>query len=252
VLSQLPPKVYSVRRVDIPPEWRRAYDGMAADMLAELPDGEELPVMSVLAQLTRLSQLAGSAADVERRTEYNELGQEVTKYDVTLRAPSWKADALLEILAERKGQQVAVFGVSRQLVTIAGKACEEAGYRCGYILGGQGKIARRTDIDAFQGGKLDVILATAGAGSLGITLTAAGTVVMLQRSWELDKAVQPEDRAHRLDDIVLKHDCIEIIDVLARNTVDDRVRELLRVKGGSLAELVQDKRLVLELLGGLH
>jgi SNF2 family DNA or RNA helicase len=253
VLSQLPPKVYSVRRVDIPPEWRRAYDGMASEMLAELPDGDgELPVMSVLAQLTRLSQLASSACDVDKRTEYDEAGEEVIKYDVTLRAPSWKADCLLEILAERKGQQVAVFAVSRQLIDIAGAACEEAGYRCAYITGGQGKKARSAGIDAFQAGERDVILATAGAGSLGITLTAAGTVVMLQRSWQLDLALQPEDRAHRLDDLVLRHDCIEIIDVLARDTVDDRVREVLRDKGASLAEVVRDPRIARELMGGIR
>lgn len=250
VLSELPPKVYSVRRVELPPQWRRAYDGMAAEMLAELPDGTELNVMSVLAQLTRLSQLSASAADVEVTEEPDPRrpGGMRKHYEVTLRAPSWKADALLEVLAERPHQQVAVFANSRQLITLAGAACEAAGHRCGYITGGQGKTARRDDIAAFQAGELDVILATSGAGSLGITLTAAGTVVMLQRSWELDKAIQPEDRAHRIGN---ENQCVEIIDVIARGTVDDKVRELTRVKGSRLAELVQDARLVRELFGGL-
>lgn len=253
VLNQLPPKVYSVRRVEIPPQWRRAYDGLAADMLAELPDGTELEVMSVLAQLTRLSQLASSAADVAVTIEPDPVTGELTKhYEVTLKAPSWKVDAMLEVLAERKGQQVVVFTVSRQLADIARAACEEAGYRTGAITGSQGKRARKADIDAFQAGKLDVMIATAGAGSLGITLTAAGTAVFLQRSWQLDQSIQGEDRLHRLDDIVMKHDCIEIIDVVAKDTVDDRVRELLREKAGQLAQLVQDPRVVRELFGGLR
>jgi superfamily II DNA or RNA helicase len=249
VLDQLPPKIYSVRKVELPGEWRAAYSGMASDMLAELPDdGGDLPVMSILAQLTRLSQLASSACDVEKRTELNAAGEEVIKYDVTLRAPSWKVDSLLEILAERKGQQVAVFAVSRQLIDIAGAACEEAGYRCGYITGGQGKAARRNDIDAFQAGQLDAILATAGAGSLGITLTRAGTVVMMQRSWQLDQALQPEDRAHRIGN---ENDCVEIIDILAKDTVDERVRAVLREKGGQLGSLLRDPRVVRELMGGI-
>lgn len=251
VLPQLPPKIYSVRRVEIPPAWRKAYDQMERDMLAELPDGGELPVMSVLAQLTRLGQLASSACDVAVRTELSEYGEEVKRYDVSLRAPSWKADALLGILAERPGQQVAVFGVSKQLVTIAGVACEQARLRVGYVVGGQPRGQRADAIDDFQAGLLDVILCTAGAGGLGITLTAAGTVVMMQRSWELDKAVQPEDRAHRLDEIVLTHDALEVIDIVAKDTVDDRVRELMRVKGARLGQLVQDVRIVKELLGGL-
>lgn len=252
VLPQLPPKIYSVRRVELPAEWQRAYDSMEQDMLAELPgDGGQLPVMSVLAQLTRLGQLASSACDVAVRTELDEYGAETKHYDVTLKAPSWKADALLGVLAERKGQQVAVFANSKQLVMIAEQACAKAGYSCGLITGGQPKKARQQDIGQFQAGELDVILATAGAGALGITLTAAGTAVMLQRSWEFDKALQPEDRLSRLDDIVLKHDCLEIIDIVAKGTIDQRVRELTRSKGMQLGQLVQDPRLVRELLGGL-
>jgi SNF2 family DNA or RNA helicase len=72
--------------------------------------------------------------------------------------------------------------------------------------------------------------------------------VFLQRSWQLDKAIQAEDRLHRIGQ---QHESVEVIDVVARDTVDTRVRELLRVKGGRLAELVRDKRLVTELLGGL-
>lgn len=250
VLGQLPPKVYSVRRVELPPQWRKAYDGMAAQMLAELPGGEELEVMSVLAQLTRLGQLASSACDVTVTAEVDkETGEKKEKVVVSPRAPSWKAEALLEVLSERPGQQVAVFANSRQLIDVTGAECRAAGYKCGFITGTQGKRARRADIDGFQDGKLDVILATAGAGGLGITLTAAGTVVMLQRSWELDKAIQPEDRAHRIGQ---QNECVEIIDIVARNTVDDRVRELLRVKGGQLSQLVKDPRIARELMGGLH
>jgi SNF2 family DNA or RNA helicase len=257
VLAQLPPKIYSVRRVEVPPEWRKAYDGMADEMLAELPVndegvGQELPVMSVLAQLTRLSQLASSAVDVITRVEEPDTAAGYpamrTAYDITLRAPSWKADALLEILAERPGQQVAVFANSRQLIEIAGQACEQAGYRIGFITGTISATARQTFIKAFQAGRLDVILCTAGAGSLGITLTAAGTAVFLQRSWEFDKAVQPEDRLHRIGQ---QNSVVEIIDIVAKDTVDDRVRELLHVKGGHLGQLVQDPRIVRELLGGI-
>jgi hypothetical protein len=56
VLSQLPPKVYSVRTVELPAKWRKAYDDFEPAMLAELPDdGEELSVMDVLSQMTHLS-----------------------------------------------------------------------------------------------------------------------------------------------------------------------------------------------------
>ncbi len=256
VLAQLPPKIYSLRRPEIPAQWRAAYEQMEADMLAELPDGGEMSVMSVLAQLTRLSQLASSAADVETVSELNEeTGELEDKQVVTLKAPSWKADVVLEILAERrKIHPSAVFTVSRQLAVITGQACEREGYRTGYVMGtGQGitRKTRQQSIAEFQDGKLDVIICTTGAGGTGITLTRAGTVVMMQRPWPLDQAIQPEDRAHRIGSEQW-HDHVEIIDVVAKDTVDERVRTLLREKAGQLSQFVRDPRVVRDLLGGIR
>jgi SNF2 family DNA or RNA helicase len=62
-------------------------------------------------------------------------------------------------------------------------------------------------------------------------------------------AAQAEDRAHRIGSEI--HDSIEIIDIVARDTVDSRVREVLRTKAGALAELVRDPRIVREVLGGV-
>ena len=251
VLDQLPPKVYSIRRTELPDEWRKAYDGLRDDMLAELPDGGELPVMETLAQMTRLSQLASSAADVEVTGEWDDQLQVMRKhYRVTLKAPSWKADALLGVLAERPGQPVAVFAASRQLIMIAGAACEQAGYRCGYLTGTTSRKERATAITDFQAGKLDAILATAGAGGTGITLTAAGTVVFLQRPWSLAEALQCEDRCHRLGSEA--HEMVEIIDVVARDTIDESVRAALKDKAGQLGAFVRDPRIVRQLLGGLR
>lgn len=254
VLPELPPKIYSVRRPEIPPEWRRAYREMEQDMLAGLPDGEELSVMDTLSQLTRLSQLASSAADVGWiDVQDPETGDWTRKQRVTLRAPSWKAASLMEILEERRGDPAAVFTVSEQLARITGEDyLAPAGYRFGYITGIRNGVTRKTrtaTIEAFQAGKLDAVICTSGAGGLGITLSRAGTVVMLQRPWPLDQAIQQEDRAHRLG-AEEWHDRIEIIDVVAKGTVDERVRELLRVKAGRLAEFVRDPRIVRELLGG--
>lgn len=251
VLKELPPKIYTVRRPVIPAEWRRVYQDMEDQMLAELPDGTELAEMHSLALLTRLSQLASSAAEVHWEDVWNEaLGEMVPKQVVTLKAPSWKAESLLEIMSERPGEPVAVFMASKQLARITGDYLDKAGYRYGYLVGvGQG-VTRRTrtaDIDAFQAGELDAIVCTAGAGALGITLTRAATAVMLQRPWPFDQAVQPEDRLHRFGQMAK---AVEIIDIVAKGTVDERVRELLHTKAGRLSEFVRDPRIMRELLGG--
>jgi len=254
VLPELPPKVYSERKPDIPGEWVAAYNSLAEDMLARFPDGSELPVMTVLIQMMRLSQLASCAADVKVRMEYDEvLGMEVPKYDVTLKAPSWKAESLLEIAAERQHSPVVCFTASRQLAMITGREyCEPAGLRTGYIVGVGDGITSRTrqrDLDAFQAGKLDMMICTAKAGGTGITLTASDTAVFLQRDYELDHGTQPEDRLQRIGN---EHSSIDIIDVIARGTVEDRVRQRLREKAGMLAQLVQDRRILTGLFGGIR
>ena len=261
VMSQLPPKVYSVRTVELPAKWRKAYDAMESQMLAELPDGSELSVMGVLAQLTRLSQLSSAPTTITTATQVGPgpngttVSAEVT--NVTLEGPSWKVDALLEILAERCGEdvpvesrdQVVCFAPSRQLIMLAAEAAEAAGYRVGYIVGGQSQLERTATRTAFQAGRLDLICATTGAGGTGITLSAAGTLVFLQRPWSLVESLQAEDRAE--GDLEQTRGT-EVIDVVARNTVDTRVRAVLRERAGQLAELVQDPRIVAELLGGVR
>jgi SNF2 family DNA or RNA helicase len=254
VLDQLPKKIYSVRHVDLPDEWRKAYREMETNMLATLPDGGELPVFSTLAQLTRLLQMASSAFDVTMEMVLDEeSGEERPHYDVALRAPSWKVDVLMEILAERPGQPVVVFAPFRQLIMIAGEAAAKAGLAVGYVTGiGQGvtRASRQADIAAFQAGKLDLLAVTTQAGGTGLNLTAAGTAVFLQRPWPLADAIQAEDRIHRIGSEI-HQDGVEIIDIVARSTVDYRVRARLREKGSQLAEFVQDPRILRELLGGL-
>jgi SNF2 family DNA or RNA helicase len=253
VLGHLPPKVYSVRTVELPADWRKTYDGMESQMLAGLynEDGEyvEMTAMERVSQLTRLSQLACAAADVEITTELDEVTGETKQHQhVTLRLPSWKVDALLEVLAERPGDPTIAFAPSRQLVMLAGLAAEKAGHRVGYVVGGQTQRERTRNREAFQAGALDLLCATTGAGGVGLTLTAAGTVVFLQRPYSLVESSQSEDRAEGIGSETPNG--TEIIDVVASNTIDTRVRSVLRGKAGQLAHLLQDPRIVAELLGG--
>jgi SNF2 family DNA or RNA helicase len=228
-------------------------------MIAQLPDdGGELPVISALALMTRLSQLASAAADVwtEPATHMvtdpmtgDRYEEEYEQIHVRLKAPSWKVDELLDVLAERPGKQVAVFSPSRQLLEVAGPILAKAGHRVGYIVGGQTPAQRTADIDAFQAGHTDVILVSTKAGGVGITLTAASVEVFLQRPWSFVEASQAEDRCHRIGSEI--HESIEIIDIVAKDTVESRVREVLKVKAGALSELLEDPRIQREVLGGL-
>lgn len=253
VLTDLPPKRYSVRVVEIPAKYRAAYDEMEADMIAHIPDTDEpLPVMSTLAQLQRLSQLASSACDVEVTTVVDDkegsltYGEEIPHYKVTMREPSWKVDELMELLAESEGSPLVTFAPHTQLIELAGKRAEALGYRVGYIKGGQSHGQRTKTRQAFQAGELDLLCANTAAGGTGLTLTRASTLVFLERPWSYVQSAQAEDRIHRRGQTEEAH----IIDIVAKNTVESRVRLALRDKAAQLSDLVRDPRIVKELLGG--
>lgn len=67
------------------------------------------------------------------------------------------------------------------------------------ILTGETKNADRQDIvDRFQAGESKVFVGTCKAGGVGITLTAASNLIMVDRPWTPGDAYQAEDRIHRM------------------------------------------------------
>jgi SNF2 family DNA or RNA helicase len=253
VLKDLPDKTYVTRYVEIPKAYRAAYDEMEEDMIAHIPDTDEpLPVMSTLAQFQRLTQLASSACDVEiemlpdEKKDSPTFGQEVPHYKVTMREPCWKVDELMQIMDESDGEPIVTFSPSAQLMGIAGDRAEKAGYKVGYVRGGQSAKNRTATRQAFQDGKLDLLCVTTSAGGVGLTLTRAHTAVMLQRPPAFWQADQSEDRLHRRG----QSRGVTIIDVVAKDSVEYRIRQFLRTKAGNLADLVRDPRIVKGFLGG--
>lgn len=268
----LPPRTYSTRYVEVPPAWRAAYDQMEEDMLAELPDSmTPLEANVAIVKMTRLRQLACSACDVEtwREVEGNprspNFGTEVQRTKVTLKEPCWKGAVLVDILAELHegegefdglGRQhghvtgsrpVIAFAESAQLTRLAGSMAEKKGYVTGYIDGSVPVGPARTAVsDAFQCGELDLVCVTTGAGGAGLNLTAADTTVHLAPPWGYVARAQADDRNYRFG----QDKPVQVIDILAKNTVEARVIAALREKAGNLADLVMDRRIVETFLGG--
>ena len=253
VLPDLPDKTYSTRIVQLPPAYRKAYNEMEEDMIAHLPDTDEpLPVMTTLAQMQRLSQLASSACDVEiemvldAKPDSLTFGEMIPHYKVTPREPCWKVDELMALMAESVGDPIITFSPHTQLVNIAGARAESQGYRVGYIKGGQTHKQRDKTRIAFQAGELDLLCANTAAGGVGLTLTASRNVVFLERPWAFWQADQAEDRVHRRGTTGQ----VSITDIVAANTIESRVREALKDKAQSLSDLVRDPSIVRGFLGG--
>jgi SNF2 family DNA or RNA helicase len=247
VNEDFPDRTYSTRIVQIPPAYRAAYDEMAEDLIAHLPDViEPLEAMHVLTQLQRLTQLASSACDVDKEMVIDEnqksptFGELVPRYTVTMREPSWKIDELMALAAESDGSPLLVFSPHTQLVKLAGARAEREGYRVGYVVGGQSAGQRTKVRKAFQAGELDLLCANVTAGGVGLTLNRGDTVIFLERPWAYWQAYQAESRADNIREAKQVH----VIDIVAANSVESRVRQALKDKSRQLSELIRDRRTV--------
>lgn len=241
VLPWLPPVMNERRDIEMSTKQKKAYEQMRDHMIAELESGEALSAPSVLTQTIRLLQFASSYADMV----VNETTGEPT---AVLSEPSCKVDSLMDDIknGDFGDDSVAVCAVSRQLIELLSKALTKADIAHGLITGAQDEDERQQAIDDFQSGRIKWILFTAQAGGVGVTLTAARRLVMLQRPWSLVDHKQALDRVHRIGSEI--HDSVIITDYVTEGTIEERVLQVLETKADNFEQIVHDKAKLLDLL----
>ena len=246
VLPWLPEVINERRDVEMGAKQAKAYKQMLEHMIAliEKEDGtvgDSVVAPNPLTQALRLLQLASSYADV---TIDPVSGEE----KVLLSDPSCKVDALMDDMknGDFGDDSVAVCAVSRQLIEILSARLTKEGIEHGLITGAQDQDERQKSIDDFQSGKTKWILFTAQAGGVGVTLTTARRLVMLQRPWSLVDHKQALDRVHRIGSEI--HDSVIITDYVTENTIEERVIQALDTKADNFEQIVRDKEQLLKML----
>jgi SNF2 family DNA or RNA helicase len=241
VLPWLPPVINDRRDVEMSTKQAKAYKQMREIMIAELEGGTAVTAPSPLTQTTRLLQFANSYAEMEVDAATGEL-------ELRLSEPSCKVDAVMDDIenGDFGSDSVAVCAVSRQLIDLLSARMTAAKIAHGLITGAQDEDERQKAIDDFQSGKIKWILFTAQAGGVGVTLTAARRLIMLQRPWSLVDHKQAMDRVHRIGSEI--HDSIIITDYVTEDTIEERVIQVLDVKNENFEEVVRDKAKLLTLL----
>jgi SNF2 family DNA or RNA helicase len=248
VIADLPDKYYTEIEVTLSPRQRKIYEQMAKDMLAWIGKHEEEPVAApiVMAQLVRLKQFALAYAEIEmvtrRRRECPEdgceagcIGHEVRR--VKLSEPSSKLDVVMERLEDNPTEQFVVFSESKQIINMLAARLTKANITHVALTGDTPQADRGGLVDDFQAGKARVFAGTIHAGGEGITLTAASTVIFLDRTWNPSRNRQAEDRLHRIG----QKNAVEVIDIVATDTVDGGRLQQLEMKWSWLKELLGDR-----------
>ncbi|MEE8598348.1 MAG: DEAD/DEAH box helicase, partial [Dehalococcoidales bacterium] len=233
VQPELPEKYYTDIWVELSPKQRTAYDQMRKDMIAWLEDQDETkPLVApvAIAQLVRLQQFAVAYATITYEPGVG------TVSTVKLTEPSSKLDVLLQLIEDNEGEQIVVFSQFRQVIDLAAERLRRAKVSFVTITGDVPASERPAAIASFQSGDSQIFLGTIGAGGEGITLTAASTVIFLDRDWSPAKNSQAEDRLHRIG----QTNAVQVIDLMARDTVDLGKRQKLIMKRDWMRRILGD------------
>lgn len=241
VLPWLPEIINERRDIEMSTKQKKAYGQMRDTMIAELENGDAITAPSILTQTTRLVQFASAYADMSTNETTGEI-------KVTLSEPSCKVDAVMDDINNKDfgEDSVAVCAVSRQLIELLSVAMTKKDIPHGLITGAQSEDERQKAIDDFQSGKIKWILFTAQAGGVGVTLTAARRLIMLQRPWSLVDHKQALDRVHRIGSEI--HDSVVITDYVTEGTIEERVINVLETKAQNFEDIVHDQAQLLKLL----
>ena len=210
----LPPKVFTKRIIELTDEQKKVYAQMKREAVAEL-EGKVMSTMNVMTQLMRLHQVTCGhfKADDETITEIK----------------NNRINSLLELLEETEGKVIIWANYRadiKNIVAALKKAYGEAStveYH-----GGVDPTLRQDNIAQFQqkNSPTRYFVGNAQTGGYGITLTAANTVVYYSNSYDLEKRLQSEDRAHRIG----QTGSVTYVDLMAENTIDERIVKALRKK----------------------
>ena len=151
---------------------------------------------------------------------------------------SAKMDRMVELIEEisASGQKAIVFSNWESMTEVAKTKLKA--YNPAYITGNTKADDRMNEVSRFQNDKnCKVIIGTIGAMGTGLTLTAAQNVIFLDSPWNMALKAQAEDRAHRIG----TQGTVNVITLVCKNTIDERIEELVEKKGQIADALVDGK-----------
>ena len=210
----LPPKTYMKRIVKLSAEQEKVYKQMKHLALAEM-EGKQMTTATVLTQLMRLQQITCGHFRADDGTIKEIKNNRITE--------------LLDTLDEIHGKVVIWAHYQYDVETIVKHLKKEYGDNCFVTYYGKTPMGERQDnIKKFQDLESPVrfFVGTTQTGGYGITLTAASTMIYYSNGYDLEKRQQSEARIDRIG----QKFPMTYIDIMAEDTVDERIVKALRKK----------------------
>ncbi len=220
----LPPKVFMKRYVTLTADQKKLYNQMKEQALAIL-NGKMTTTMTVLTQLMRLHQIT--------------CGHFTADDGSTQSVESNRLNELMSVLDETEGKAIIWANYQLSVGEIIQRIIKEYG-EDSYVhyYGLTSQEDRQNNIRKFQNDpNCRFIIGTPQTGGYGITLTQAHTVIYYSNSYDLEKRLQSEDRAHRIG----QKKTVTYIDLICEDTVDEKIVKALRDKINIASEVMGEE-----------
>lgn len=197
----LPPKLYKTEFIELTRKQQILYKEIKQGIVENLESIMEIP--NPLSCTIRLRQLTGGL-----------FGDDNPKLD--------RIKDILEEITE-SGHKALIFSQWEKVTEVYRNALKE--YNPAYIVGDVEVEDRQKEVYRFQNDpECKVAIGTIGAMGTGFTMNKASYVFFVDKKyWEAENR-QAEDRAHRIG---VDH-TVNIISLVAKNTIDEGIEELLR------------------------
>ena len=177
VLPELPPKTRTFIPVHLTKKERSPYDSAQDSWYQRIDsfymDGAPLPKGIMLNMITDLRHICG-------QIKVNHAVDWLSEYH------------------DQTGKPIVVFTHHRDVLARMAEKIEAKGMKVNTISGDTNSKSRQEIVDDFQANNIDVLICNTIAAKEGITLTAADTVLFIEREWVPTDEEQAEDRVYRI------------------------------------------------------
>jgi SNF2 family DNA or RNA helicase len=210
----LPDKLYVKREVDLTDEQVKAYNEMKTTALAQI-NGGLVSTVNALTQIMRMHQIVCGHVKMDDGT--------------VVELPNNRIKELLGLVEETDGKIIIWATYRHDIEAIKMALAKEYGMNTiGTYYGDTDGDERKRVLEEFQKPDSDMrfFIGNPSTGGYGLTLTAASTMVYYSNSFDLEKRLQSEDRAHRIG----QTKNVTYIDLIAPGTVDEKIVKALRDK----------------------
>jgi len=209
----LPPKTFMKRIIQLSPEQKRVYSQMKSMALAEL-NGKMTTTFNAITQIMRLQQITCGHFKADDGSV-----QEIKNNRIT---------ELMDLLEEVEGKAVIWAHWRHDIATIVREIEKEYPGSVMTYYGDTSTDDRQKAIREMQDpeSKIRFLVGTPQTGGYGITLTGASTMIYYSNGYDLLLRKQSEARIDRIS----QTKPMTYIDILAEDTVDEKIVKALRKK----------------------